>query len=52
MNPFKTENPFKEETVKARREREEEEFLDQLSIAARIDPENKHGMWPERKSHG
>lgn len=44
-NPFKTENPFKEETMKARREREKQEYLDWLDAAVRVDPENKHGGW-------
>jgi len=47
MNPFKRENPFKQHTVQAQREKEEEEFLEQLSLAARYDPENKHGSWPD-----
>lgn len=44
-NPFKTENPFQEETLKARKEREEREYLDWLNAAASVDPENKHGGW-------
>ncbi|AHX01027.1 hypothetical protein HL13_gp67 [Dinoroseobacter phage DFL12phi1] len=46
MNPFKSENPFKDTTMQRQREIEEEEFLEQLSHAARWDPENKHGLWP------
>jgi len=33
--------------MQRRAEREEEEFLEQLSLAARYDPENNHGTWPD-----
>jgi UDP-N-acetylglucosamine 2-epimerase len=51
-NPFKKENPFSATTVSERiaqaiREAEESERqrLDELEIAAKMDPENKHGLW-------
>jgi hypothetical protein len=51
-NPFKKQNPFSATTVSKRiaqaiREAEESERqrLDELEIAAKMDPENKHGLW-------
>lgn len=44
-NPFRSVNPFRDTTVARRIEIAEQEYLDMLDAAVRVDPENKYGGW-------